>query len=149
MTIGSNFQFIKNKLLYLLCVVDGGGGDTCCNQNNGNNGNSNNNNNNLENGKKDQLKKPGFFDKFIMSFSLKRNSKIITTSSLGNDSIESIHGLRALGMCWIIVGHTFFYAPGTIDNLQMILTYAENWYLQPVFAVAMAVDTYFVIGYIL
>lgn len=48
-------------------------------------------------------------------------------------------------MVWIIAGHLFFYGPGAVDNLQMIFTYAEAWYLQPLFSVAIAVDTYFVI----
>jgi hypothetical protein len=48
-------------------------------------------------------------------------------------------------MVWIVASHLFFYAPGSIKNLQMILTYAENWYLRPLFATALCVDTYFVI----
>lgn len=48
-------------------------------------------------------------------------------------------------MAWIIAGHTFFYGPAAIENLQMIFTYAEQVSVQPLFAVAMAVDTYFVI----
>lgn len=50
-------------------------------------------------------------------------------------------------MAWIISGHLFFYGPSAIENLHMIFTYAESWYLQPLFAVAIAVDTYFVIRY--
>lgn len=48
-------------------------------------------------------------------------------------------------MVWIITGHIFFYGPAGIENLQMIFTFAESWYLQPLFQVAIAVDTYFVI----
>lgn len=48
-------------------------------------------------------------------------------------------------MIWIIAGHIFFYGPAAIDNLQMIFTYAETWYYQPILCVAMAVDSYFVI----
>lgn len=48
-------------------------------------------------------------------------------------------------MIWIIAGHLFFYGPSAVENLQMVLTYAEDWYLQPLFSVAIAVDTYFVI----
>lgn len=57
--------------------------------------------------------------------------------------------VRALGMIWIIAGHLFFYGPGAIENLSIVLTYAESWYLQPLFAVAMAVDSYFVIRFAL
>lgn len=60
---------------------------------------------------------------------------------------DSIVPSRALGMIWIIAGHLFFYGPGAIENLSIVLTYAESWYLQPLFAVAMAVDSYFVIRF--
>lgn len=50
-------------------------------------------------------------------------------------------------MVWIIAGHLFFYGPASVQNLQMVLTYAEEWYLQPLFSVAIGVDTYFVIRY--
>lgn len=49
-------------------------------------------------------------------------------------------------MVWIIAGHLFFYGPSAVENLQMVLTYAEEWYVQPLFSVAIAVDTYFVIS---
>lgn len=55
------------------------------------------------------------------------------------------NGFRCFGMIWIIAGHLFFYGPSAVENLQMVLTYAEEWYLQPLFSVAIAVDTYFVI----
>lgn len=59
--------------------------------------------------------------------------------------VLQIYFYRAFGMIWIIAGHLFFYGPSAIENLQMVLAYAEKWYLQPLFAVAIAVDTYFVI----
>lgn len=108
-----------------------------------------------------------FIERFFACFCVVKNSEIITTDSLGTDSIEVIHGMRyqpkdstyiqwkdvenikyifrAIGMIWIIAGHLFFYGPGAVDNLQMVLTYAEDWYLQPLFSVAICVDTYFVI----
>ncbi|XP_055322373.1 nose resistant to fluoxetine protein 6-like isoform X2 [Sitodiplosis mosellana] len=87
-----------------------------------------------------------FIDRFFSCFCIVKNSEIITTESLGTDSIEVIHGMRALGMVWIIAGHLFFYGPSSVENLQMVLTYAEEWYVQPLFSVAICVDTYFVIS---
>ncbi|XP_031618020.1 nose resistant to fluoxetine protein 6-like [Contarinia nasturtii] len=85
-------------------------------------------------------------ERFLSCFCIVKNSEIITTESLGTDSIEVIHGMRAIGMIWIIAGHLFFYGPSAVENLQMVLTYAEEWYVQPLFSVAIAVDTYFVIS---
>lgn len=53
------------------------------------------NNNNVESGKAKQKKKSvKFLDKLMSCFSVWENSKIITSSSIGNDSIEVIHGMR-------------------------------------------------------
>lgn len=43
------------------------------------------------------------------------------------------------------MGHIFFYAPGAIENIQHIFVYANSYLLQPLFAVALAVDTFYVI----
>lgn len=49
-------------------------------------------------------------------------------------------------MIWIIIGHIFFYAAGSISNLEIIFTYADKFVLQPLFTVALAVDSYFVVS---
>lgn len=46
-----------------------------------------------------------FIDRFFSCFSMAKNSAIITTNSLGNDSIEVIHGMRLYNIyqftfCW-------------------------------------------------
>lgn len=113
---------------------------------------NNNNNNNINNiGAAGELRikikrhNRSFIYRLFTCFSISKNISIITSKSVGQDSIEVIHGMRAIGIIWIISGHIFFYGPGAIDNLQMVFTYAEIWYFQPMFSVAMVVDSYFVI----
>lgn len=74
-----------------------------------------------------------------------QNNKVQTYCSKKNVCIHNYGISRAIGMIWIVAGHIFFYGPGAVENLQMVLTYAEDWYLQPLFSVAIAVDSYFVI----
>lgn len=52
-------------------------------------------------------------------------------------------------MVWIISAHLFIYGQVAIENLNLVFTYAESWYVQPLFAVAISVDTFFVIRYAL
>lgn len=49
------------------------------------------------------------WEKVLMCFSIYTNTKIIFTTKLNSDSIPVIHGLRFLGMAWIIMIHTIFY----------------------------------------
>lgn len=51
-------------------------------------------------------------------------------------------------MFWIIVGHIFYYANNGIDNLELILVYADTWILQPLYTVALAVDSYFLVRFV-
>lgn len=53
--------------------------------------------------------KPGWVGKFLMCFSVSNNTKILMDCKLGADSIKCIHGLRFMGMGWIIMVHTVFY----------------------------------------
>lgn len=85
-------------------------------------------------------------ERFFACFSIIDNSKFIQATELNKDSLEVIHGIRAIGMIWIIIGHIFFYAAGSISNLEIIFTYADKFVLQPLFTVALAVDSYFVVS---
>lgn len=43
-------------------------------------------------------------DKFWSCFDIQKNYEFIMSSSLGKDSLEPIHGIRTIGILWIIVG---------------------------------------------
>lgn len=57
----------------------------------------------------DERKRPGVFGKLLMCFSVHSNTKLIFSTKLSKDSVAPIHGLRFLGMVWIIMIHTVFY----------------------------------------
>lgn len=83
-------------------------------------------------------------EKFWECFSLKHNSKFIWSTKLPPKSIQPIHGIRALGALWIFAGHVYYYAFGPTDNLELIFAYANSWILQPFFAAAISVDSFYV-----
>lgn len=47
--------------------------------------------------------------KIALCFSCYTNTKIIMDTKLNSEAIPPIHGLRFLGMIWIIMIHTIFY----------------------------------------
>lgn len=83
-------------------------------------------------------------EKFWECFSLKDNSRFIMSTKLSQKSIAPIHGLRATGALWIMAGHVYYYAFGPTDNIELIFAYANSWILQPLFAAAISVDTFYV-----
>lgn len=83
-------------------------------------------------------------EKFWECFSLKDNSRFIMSTKLSQKSIAPIHGLRATGALWIMAGHVYYYAFGPTDNIELIFAYADSWILQPLFAAAISVDTFYV-----
>lgn len=83
-------------------------------------------------------------EKFWECFSLTHNARFIMSTKLPAKSIAPIHGIRALGALWIFAGHVYYYAFGPTDNLQLIFAYANAWVLQPLFAAAISVDSFYV-----
>lgn len=83
-------------------------------------------------------------ERFWECFSLKANGRFIMSTKLSKKSIAPIHGLRATGALWIMAGHVYYYAFGPTDNIELIFAYANSWILQPLFAAAISVDTFYV-----
>lgn len=83
-------------------------------------------------------------EKFWECFSVTSNGSFIISTKLSKNSIQPIHGIRALGALWIFAGHVYYYAFGPTDNIQLIFAYANSWLLQPLFAAAISVDSFYV-----
>lgn len=90
--------------------------------------------------------KENVFEKFWECFSLRSNGNFIMSTKLSKNSIQPIHGIRALGALWIFAGHVYYYAFGPTDNIQLIFAYADSWLLQPLFAAAISVDSFYVMS---
>lgn len=102
-----------------------------------------NNNNNEKVSKKSP--KPSVFANFWSCFSLKHNTNFILETKLNKSSIAPIHGIRTIGMLWIIAGHVYYFALSPTDNMQYIFANDQFWMLQILYAAASSVDSFFVI----
>ncbi|XP_033640142.1 O-acyltransferase like protein-like [Asterias rubens] len=65
-----------------------------------------------------RLNKLGFIDTLLMGFSSIRNgSKILNTEQTAG-SLACLNGIRVLSMFWIILGHTFSFQVGFMDDFR-------------------------------
>lgn len=46
----------------------------------------------------------------LLSFSVRANLKHICDQTVGSDTIQVLHGLKAISMAWVILGHTCIVA---------------------------------------
>jgi hypothetical protein len=83
-----------------------------------------------------------FLQPFLKCFSLRDNINFIFNTNLNQKSIRPIHGIRAVAATWIMVGHLFYYAYGTWDNLELIFIHGSSWILQPFFVAQCFTDSF-------
>ncbi|KFM66149.1 Nose resistant to fluoxetine protein 6, partial [Stegodyphus mimosarum] len=57
--------------------------------------------------KRAETEKQSFKEKIISAFSITTNFKRLMAPSGGSTELKCIHGIKALGMCWIILGHNY------------------------------------------
>ncbi|XP_012253857.2 nose resistant to fluoxetine protein 6-like [Athalia rosae] len=83
------------------------------------------------------------FAKMMLCFSCYTNIKIILDTKLGSEAIPAIHGIRFLGMMWIIMIHTVFYMADYADNKPWSWRMAEGFAVQVISNSTLSVDTFF------
>ncbi|KAF4517903.1 hypothetical protein B566_EDAN001857, partial [Ephemera danica] len=79
----------------------------------------------------------------LLCFSVPSNTKALMDPHLAEDSIHCLHGLRFMGMAWIIMVHTVFYLADYCDNRVQAFRMAEGFAVQVVSNSTLAVDTFF------
>ncbi|XP_058451821.1 O-acyltransferase like protein isoform X2 [Malaya genurostris] len=109
-----------------------------------------NNNNSDENLTIDPLsatdEKLSMWAELLLSFSMVTNFQAICDRNVGNDTIPSIHGLRALSMLWVILGHTMIVVFKYSDNMELRKVVENEVLFQAVLNGAYSVDTFFFIS---
>ncbi|XP_046403423.1 nose resistant to fluoxetine protein 6-like [Ischnura elegans] len=88
----------------------------------------------------------GALGHFLMCFSVPRNTTTIFDTFLGEDSVCAIHGLRFMGMGWIIMVHTVYFLSDYCDNKAVALRKADGFMVQVVSNATLSVDTFFFIS---
>lgn len=86
------------------------------------------------------------WEELLLSFSVVTNLKAICDKSVGSDTISSIHGLRAISMAWVILGHTCIIVFKYSDNMELRKVVEKEFIFQTVTNGPFSVDTFFVIS---
>ncbi|CAG9822655.1 unnamed protein product [Phaedon cochleariae] len=118
------------------------------------NNNCNNNNNLIENhqlelnGNSNDSSSREPISRFILremllAFSARMNIRTICDQSVGSDTISVIHGLKAISMAWVILGHTCIIAFKYSDNMEYRRIVQKEFLFQTVTNGTFSVDTFF------
>ncbi|KAL6265109.1 hypothetical protein P5V15_005199 [Pogonomyrmex californicus] len=109
-----------------------------------------NNNNGHENGlQRSPIKEEqhlSIFEELLLSFSVTANMKIICDRNVGGDTISTVHGLRAISMAWVILGHTCIVVFKYSDNMEYRKVVEKRFLFQTITNGAFSVDTFFFMG---
>ncbi|XP_029669253.1 nose resistant to fluoxetine protein 6-like [Formica exsecta] len=79
----------------------------------------------------------------LICFSVYTNTKIIFRTELDADAVSTIHGLKFLGMSWLVFIHTLYFMLDYIDNKALSMRFTLDSVLHILFNLIMPVDTYF------
>ncbi|GJQ66391.1 hypothetical protein Trydic_g4414 [Trypoxylus dichotomus] len=79
----------------------------------------------------------------LLSFSLRTNIKTICDRTVGSDTISTIHGLKAVSMVWVILGHTCIIGFKYSDNMEYRKVVQKEFFFQTITNGAFSVDTFF------
>lgn len=85
----------------------------------------------------------GVCTELLLSFSVITNFRAICDRTVGSDSISCIHGLRAISMAWVILGHTCIIIFKYSDNMELRKVVEKQFLFQTVTNGAYSVDTFF------
>ncbi|XP_038121332.1 nose resistant to fluoxetine protein 6 isoform X3 [Culex quinquefasciatus] len=86
------------------------------------------------------------WSELLLFFSTVTNFKAICDKNVGNDTIPSIHGLRAISMLWVILGHTMIVVFKYSDNMELRKVVEKEMLFQIILNGAYSVDTFFFIS---
>ncbi|CAL7947868.1 unnamed protein product [Xylocopa violacea] len=93
-----------------------------------------------------EVHKFSVLEELLLSFSVRANVKIICDDKVGGDTISTIHGLRAISMAWVILGHTCITAFKYSDNMEYRKVVEKKFLFQTITNGAFSVDTFFFMG---
>ncbi|XP_063984197.1 nose resistant to fluoxetine protein 6 isoform X4 [Diachasmimorpha longicaudata] len=85
-------------------------------------------------------------EELLLSFSVRENMRTICDPGVGRDTISTIHGLRAISMGWVILGHTCIVIFKYSDNMEYRKVVEKRFLFQTITNGAFSVDTFFFMG---
>ncbi|CAH1967120.1 unnamed protein product [Acanthoscelides obtectus] len=79
----------------------------------------------------------------LLSFSIRENMRHICDQTVGSDTLPVIHGLKAISMAWVILGHTCIIAFKYSDNMEYRKVVQKEFMFQTISNGTYSVDTFF------
>ncbi|XP_012232421.1 nose resistant to fluoxetine protein 6 isoform X2 [Linepithema humile] len=83
------------------------------------------------------------FEELLLSFSVITNLRVICDRNVGGDTISTVHGIRAISMAWVILGHTCIVIFKYSDNMEYRKIVEKRFLFQTITNGAFSVDTFF------
>ncbi|XP_068737951.1 nose resistant to fluoxetine protein 6-like isoform X2 [Montipora capricornis] len=90
----------------------------------------------------------GFFVRFLLCFSITRNTSKIMDCSVPPGAITSVNGVRVLSLWWIILGHTYtaIVTSGILNDILLLLNIVHRFTFGTISNAFFAVDSFFVLS---
>uniref|UniRef100_A0A1I8FCI7 Acyl_transf_3 domain-containing protein n=1 Tax=Macrostomum lignano TaxID=282301 RepID=A0A1I8FCI7_9PLAT len=83
--------------------------------------------------------------RLLLCFSVLTTPARSRTHSEG--TLTCVHGLRFLSMSWVILGHTYYFAFGSLNNMgQLYAGWQNDWTFQVIANATVSVDSFFVLS---
>ncbi|XP_076673735.1 nose resistant to fluoxetine protein 6 [Andrena cerasifolii] len=79
----------------------------------------------------------------LMCFSIYSNVKQIFKADTGSDSVPALHGIRFLGMVWILIPHTLLFGRYFVGNRSVGYITISSFISQTISNATYSVDTFF------
>lgn len=92
------------------------------------------------------LKPENRVEQILVCFSFYTNVIQLFNTSGASDGLPMFHGMRFLGMVWIIMVHTLFYSQVVLGNKITGIMLTDNFISQILSNATLSVDTYFFIS---
>ncbi|XP_019618602.1 PREDICTED: uncharacterized protein LOC109465659 [Branchiostoma belcheri] len=87
--------------------------------------------------------------KFLLAFSIRTNTRKLLSTRESPDSLGCLHGIRFLSMTWVILGNTFAFEIGYLDNPLQALNITKRFSFEVVLNGFVSVDSFFFLSGVL
>ncbi|KAL5012819.1 hypothetical protein ScPMuIL_011370 [Solemya velum] len=83
----------------------------------------------------------------MAAFSIYSNCSKLLSTERAPESIHCLCGIRVLSMCWVFLGHTYFFGAVSMENVVSLFDEIESkWPYQIIVQATHAVDSFFVLS---
>ncbi|XP_063424815.1 nose resistant to fluoxetine protein 6-like [Mytilus trossulus] len=90
---------------------------------------------------------PGIIGKAWLSFSVYTNIEKILGTKQGAGTLAAINGIRFISMSWVILGHTFAFGLGQMDNAAQVYTkFIKRKSFMAIMNAEVSVDSFFALS---